>query len=289
MRAYQIITDTDANLPVSFVKEYQIPEIPQYYSFGDEVHAGVGSLSPAEFYKRMRDGEMPQSQGINPAVTEETFRAALDAGKDVLYISFAATLSGSYGVAVMVAKELQEEYPEAKILCIDSNSISLSEGLLVVKAVKLQQEGKSIDETAAWLENYKQKMAVVFTVDDMNHLYRGGRISKAVAILGTTLNLKPLLNLTEEGTLVSCGKVRGRKRSYGALVDYMAERLGTMKDKNDWIGIVHGDCEEDALALAELVKERFGFENFMIEQVNPSIGTHSGPGALGLIFLGERR
>lgn len=290
MKEYQIITDTNSDLPQSYVKEHGLMQVPQYYSIGDTIYEGAGGIAPSEFYKMMREGTMPQSQAINPAVVEEKFRSVLDQEKDILYISFSSNLSGSCDIARMVAKQLiEEDYPEAKIEIIDSLCVSLGEGLMVNKALQLQEAGKSLEEVRDWLEEHKLHLCVKFTVDDLFHLQRGGRVSKATAVVGSVLNLKPVLRLTDEGKLEAAGTVRGRKKSLLALVDYMGEKLPGYEELNDMVAIVHGDCYQDAQFVAEQVTKRFGITNIMIGDVNPSIGVHSGPGALGLLFFGSSR
>lgn len=290
MRAYQIVTDTNSDLPQSYVKEHGLVQIPQYYSIGDAVYEGSAGPAPAEFYRLMREGTMPQSQAVNPAVAEEKFRAISDAGKDILYVSFSSALSGSCDIVRMVAKQLKEEaYPDAVIEIVDSLCVSLGEGLLVNKALQMQEAGKSLEEVKAWLEEHAAHLCVKFTVDDLFHLQRGGRVSKATAVVGSVLNLKPVLKLTAEGKLEAAGTVRGRKKSLLALVDYMAEKMPGYEALNDMVAVVHGDCLADAQFVAEQVTKRFGIQNIMIGDVNPSIGVHSGPGALGLLFFGKER
>ena len=189
----------------------------------------------------------------------------------------------------LAAEELKEEYPDRKILVVDSLCASLGEGLFVYKAVQMKEAGASVDEVAAWLEEHKQNFCHVFTVDDLFHLYRGGRVSKAAAIVGTMINLKPLLHVDDEGHLIPLSKVRGRKKSLATLVSMMEERIGSWKDKNDIIFISHGDCEEDAQYVAKLVREKFGYESFLINTIGATIGTHSGPGTVALFFMGEYR
>ena len=290
MRPYQIVTDTNSDLPREYVEAHQLVQIPQYYSIGDTVYEGSGGIAPSEFYKMMREGTMPQSQAVNPAVAEEKLRSVLDQGEDVLYISFSSALSGSCDIVRMVAKQLKEEdYPDATIEIVDSLSVSLGEGLLVNKAFELKAQGKTLEEVKAWLEEHIQHQCVRFTVDDLFHLQRGGRVSKTTAVVGSVLNLKPVLGLTKEGKLEAAGTVRGRKKSMLALVDYMGERIQGYEELNDTVAIVHGDCLEDAKFVAEQVEKRFGIKNFIIGDVNPSIGVHSGPGALGLLFFGSER
>ena len=198
-------------------------------------------------------------------------------------------MSSSYNNAAVVARELNEQYTGNKVIVIDTLSASLGQGLVVHKAVQLRKEGKTIDETAAWVEENKLHFCHQFTVDDLNHLYRGGRVSKLTAVAGTLIHVKPILHVSDEGKLIPIGKVRGRKKSLIALVDNMERTIGSYRDKNDIVFISHGDALEEAEYVAELVKERFGIENFLINPVSPTIGAHSGPGTIALFYMGDRR
>ena len=189
----------------------------------------------------------------------------------------------------MAAEELQEEYPERKLIVIDSLCACLGEGLLVYKAVQLKRAGKSLEEVAAWVEENKLHMVHNFTVDDLNHLYRGGRVSKTAAFLGTIVNIKPILHVDNEGHLIPLSKVRGRKKSLLTLVDSMEKQMGSFRDQNDIVFISHGDCIEDADYVASVIKERFGIDAFLINYIGPTIGTHSGPGTVALFYMGEYR
>ena len=172
---------------------------------------------------------------------------------------------------------------------MDSLSATLGQGLLVYKAVQLKEAGKNLDEIAAWLEENKYHLVHNFTVDDLFHLHRGGRLSKTAAIVGTMINLKPVLHVDDEGHLVMLSKVRGRKKSLIGLVDCMEKQLGDWKDKNDIIFISHGDCEEDANYVAEKVKEKYQINTIIMNQVGATIGAHSGPGTMALFFVGDER
>lgn len=289
MRDYVIITDTNSDLPKQYVKEHNLLLIPQYTTLDGVTYEGAEGIEPSEFYRKMREGSVPQSQAINPAVVEETFRSILSQGNDILYISFSSTLSSSYEVAVMVAKQLEEEFPESQIRVIDSMNVSLSEGLLVHKAWKKKQEGASLDENVQWLEENKMHVCVKFTVDDLHHLQRGGRVSKTTAVVGSILNIKPMMILDNNGQLKPVGTVRTRKKALMALVDYMGEKISGWEEENEIVGIVHGDCPDDARFVAEQVKEKYHIPEVMINDINPSIGVHAGPGALGLLFFGSGR
>ena len=215
--------------------------------------------------------------------------SALTAGKDILCISFSSALSTTYQSACIAAEDLRAEHPEAKIIVIDSLCASMGEGLFVHKAVMMKEEGKSIDEIAAWLEENKLHVVHNFTVDDLFHLYRGGRVSKTAAVVGSMINLKPILHVDNEGHLIPLSKVRGRKKSLIALVDSMEKQIGAWRDKNDIVFISHGDSLEDAQFVAELIKKRLGIENFLINHIGPTIGAHSGPGTIALFYMGDYR
>lgn len=289
MRDFVITTDSNSDLPNGYIDKLGTVIIPQYYSFGATVYGDELHMPPTEFYERMKNGELPQSQANNPAVIEEKFSAVLDRGLDIIHIAFSSALSGSYNNVCMVVKELQEEYPEAKITVIDSLNVSLGETLLVLHATDLKKKGLSYDEIVTDLENYKQHINVQFTVDDLFHLQRGGRVSKTTALVGSALNLKPFLLVTEAGTLASDGTVRGRKKSLKNLVERMKNTLEDTPELSSPVGIVHGNCFEDASEVAELIRTELGFTDIIINDISPSIGTHAGPGALGVIYYGKQK
>ncbi|MBR5248410.1 MAG: DegV family protein [Lachnospiraceae bacterium] len=289
MREFVITTDSNSDLALEYIEENHIGIIPHYYMVEEEVYGGGRELTIKEFYDAMRQQKKVGTMASNPAVIEETFLAYEKEGKDVLHISFSSALSGGCSNVQVVASQVMEEHPQMKIVVIDTLSVSLGEALMIMKAVALKKEGKSLEETVESLEQMIPHLCVQFTVDDLNHLYRGGRLSKTSAILGTVVNIKPILYVDEAGKLVALSKVRGRKKALNTLADNLEDRLGSFRDQQIAIGIVHGDCEEDALYLKQMLKERFGFQDFLIGPVGPSIGAHSGPGALGLIFLGQHR
>ena len=208
---------------------------------------------------------------------------------DVLHIAFSSGLSGSYNSSRIGAEELAEEYTKHKVTVVDSLCASLGEGLLVHKALQNQEKGMSLEENRQWLEDNKLHLVHNFTVDDLFHLHRGGRVSKTAAVIGTMINLKPVLHVDDEGHLIPVSKVRGRKKSLIALVDNMEKQMGAYREQNDIVFISHGDCEEEAKFVADLVKQRFGIESFLINYVGPTIGAHSGPGTMALFFMGEYR
>ena len=291
MAEYIISTDTSCDFPLEYVKQHQLPLVTLFYSI-DGVTGENGCPSSdvlKNFYDKMRAGSMTKTQQASIEDTEKVFREILKEGKDILHIAFSSGLSGTANAARLAAENMMEEFPERKIIVIDSLCASLGQGLLVDYALKLQQQGKTMEETAKWLEDHIQNICHLFTVEDLKYLQRGGRISKTTALVGTMIGIKQVLHVDPEGKLVSISKVRGRKQSIQALVNKMEENIGKYRGEKQPIFISHGDCIEDANYLAELVKERFGYDEFLINDVGPTIGAHSGPGTLALFFMGETR
>lgn len=288
MRDYVITTDSNSDLPAELIRDHHMTIVPQYYAFGDTVYGDELNMTPTEFYAKMREGEMPTSMANNPEVIRNRFEPILKAGNDILHIGFSSALSGSYSNVVMVSKELMEEYEGSKILVLDTLNVSIGESLQVLRALDLQAAGKTLEETAAVLEEEKLFYNTQFTVSDLFHLQRGGRVSKATAIIGSIVNVKPLLSLSPEGTLLASGTVRGRKKSLSTLIKRMQETLPAEVDYTRPVGIVHADCPEDALYLEKQVRE-LGFTNVLVNDVSPSIGVHAGPGAIGVLYYGIRR
>ncbi|MCI8463813.1 MAG: DegV family protein [Lachnospiraceae bacterium] len=289
---FKITTDSTADLPVSYLKENNVGCMPISYILDGVTYGGDKELDWKEFYAMMREqGKMPTTSQINPAEAKEYFEEYIKTDKEILHLAFSSGLSGTCGNMRMAAEEIMEEHPDVKIVVVDSLCASMGEGLFVHKAVKLRDQGKSLEETAAWLNENVQNFVHVFTVDDLFHLYRGGRVSKTAAVIGTLVSIKPKLHVDSEGHLIVIGKVRGRKKSLSALVDYMEEKMGSrvQENKDDYVFISHGDALEDAEYVRDQIRERFGMEHFMINHIGPTIGAHSGPGTIALFFMGESR
>lgn len=290
MKNYIITTDTTCDLPAEYIKEHHIGMLSLTYTLEGNTYNWEHPLPVKDFYNCMRNGSLPTTSQANPEEAKTLFEHIIkEQDADILHIAFSSGLSGSYNSSRIAAEELAEEYPDHRIIVIDSLCASLGEGLLVHKAVTMKEQGQSLDETASWIEENKLHLVHNFTVDDLFHLYRGGRVSKTAAFVGTMINLKPLLHVDNEGHLIPLSKVRGRKKSMLALVDAMEKQIGSWKDKNDIIFISHGDCEEEANYLASLIKERLGYDSFLINYVGPTIGAHTGPGVIALFYMGDFR
>jgi len=289
MTDYIITSDNMGDLPEEYVREHGLLLMSLTYLLEGVSYNEDHPLPYQEFYAKMRSGSMPTTSQINPEEAKEKFREFLKVNKRIIHIAFSSGLSGTCGSVGIAARELMEEDPECRITVVDSLAASLGQGLLVHKALEQQKKGLSYEEMVQWLEEYRFHVCHNFTVDDLFHLYRGGRVSKAAAVVGTMINLKPLLHVDNEGKLIPVGKVRGRKKSLTALVDAMEKQVGSWREKNDVVFISHGDCIEDAEFVKKLVEQRFGIHNFIINPVGPTIGAHSGPGTLALFYMGDVR
>ncbi len=284
-----IIIDSCTDLPYSYVMEHDIKVVNLTYQFKgkENVDDFFQSISPKSFYDEVRAGEMSTTSQVNSDVYIKTFRPFIEKNIPVISLSFSSALSGSFGSSVLAKDMLLEEYPEADLTLIDTKSASLGEGLIVWYVIKMLKEGKSKEEIVKWVEDNKLKVAHWFTVDDLNHLKRGGRVSSAAAFLGTMLNIKPVLHVDNEGRLIPVTKVKGRKKSIRALFEKLQETIVNPEEQT--IFISHGDALEDAQYLADLIKENYNVKSIVLNYVGPVIGSHSGPGTLALFFLASGR
>lgn len=289
MDNYVITTDNMTDLPDRYFQEHGLGVMSLTYMIDGKSYNKDNELPYKEFYAKMRGGSMPTTSQVNPDEAKAEFLKFLKMSRKIIHIAFSSGLSGSCNSARIAAEELMEEQPDCQITVIDSLCASLGEGLLVHHAVTRRDQGMGYEELIHWIEEKKLNIIHNFTVDDLFHLYRGGRVSKAAAIVGTMINLKPVLRVDQEGHLVPVAKVRRRKKSLVTLVDSMEKQIGSWAGKNDTVFISHGDCEEDAQYVADLVRERFGIQNFLINPVGPTIGAHSGPGTLALFYMGDSR
>ena len=287
MSTYQIITDSCCDLSIEKLKELNVLSVSLRLMFRGEERPDAVTDDIKEVYNTMRAGENATTSAANPENWANAIEPVLAQGKDALVIAFSSGLSTTYQSAVIAADELREKYPDRKINVVDSLCASLGQGLLVWYACDKRDAGMDLDTLTAWLEENKYRLCHWFTVDDLNFLKRGGRISAATALVGTMLQIKPVLHMDNEGKLVSVSKSRGRKASIDALAAKMAELQ--LVGQNDRISICHGDCLEDAQYLAQKLKEKLGVKEVYIGYTGAVIGSHSGPGTLALFFLGSKR
>lgn len=290
MKDFVIVTDSCCDLTDALAKEAELTVIPMVLNIsGNEYHNYLDEreISSKDFYARLRSGENASTSAVNMDVFTGVFEDILKQDKDVLYLGFSSGLSSTYHVSTLVAEELSKKYPDSKIYCVDTLAASMGEGLLVYLSALQKQAGKSIEEVRDFAENNKLKLCHWFTVDDLNHLKRGGRVSATTAFVGSLLNIKPILHVDDEGHLINVGKVRGRKMSIETIFENM--KKSAINPSEQIVFISHGDCEEDALTLKKMVEKEFHPKEIHINTIGPVIGAHSGPGTLALFFLGTHR
>ena len=288
MRNYVIYTDSSADISPAILKEWGVSCLSLTFRFNDsEREWSNADMEISEFYNKMRAGGIAKTAAVNSETFRDSFEATLREGNDILYIGFSSGLSTTYNSARIAAESLKEDYPDAKVITVDSLAASAGLGMLVRLAVMKKAEGKSIDEVASYIESIKLKMCHWFTVDDLVYLKRGGRVSPTVAFVGNLLGIKPVLHVDNDGHLVNVTKVRGRRASITALFEKYGELAENPTDSLVYIS--HGDCRSDAELLAAMIKEKYGVETEIITDVGPVIGAHSGPGTLALFFVGKER
>lgn len=288
--SFVLVTDSSANLTTDIIEKFNIEIIPMIFLVNDVEYRSYKkgeNVDIKQYYDMMRNKEHIKTSLLSPEMYIEAFKPFLENGQDILYIGFSSGLSGTYQSSKIAAETLAEEYPERKIVAWDSLCASMGEGLMVYYAAKMKEEGKSMDEILSWLEDNRLKLCHWFTVDDLFFLKRGGRISATTAILGSALNIKPVLHVDDNGKLVSVDKARGRKQSMNALVAKFEETA--INPKEQIVFISHGDCIDDANYIKDRLRERLGIEDVVINYIDPVIGSHSGPGTLAIFFLGTQR
>ena len=286
---FKLMTDTSANLEPDVISAYDIGVIPfNYYLNGDErTCMDIAAFDGKAYYDAIRSGAKASTSQVPPQRYIEYMKPLLDAGSDVLFVGMSSGISGSYSSAEAAAAELRELYPERRIRLVDTLGASLGEGLLAIKAGELRQAGKSIDEAADELIRLRMRMCQIFTVDDIMHLRRTGRLSNLTAVIGAVLHIKPLLKGDREGKIVCFQKVRGRRSAIKAIAQSYA-RLVVSPDSQT-VGIAHAGCIEDAELLKSLISELAPPKRIMTVCYEPVTGSHVGPGALALFFLGSDR
>ena len=288
--SYRITTDSTCDMSPDYYREEEVAVIGLSYQIdGKEYREGADDALPIqEFYARLRAGSFSTTMQVNSYDFMEFAEPYLQNGEDILHLCFSSGLSGTYESVVRGADELRQKYPDRKIVVVDSLAASMGEGLLLYYAVEHRKAGMTLEENAKWLEENKLHLCHWFTVDDLMHLHRGGRVSKTSAVFGSLLGIKPVLHVDDEGHLILMSKSRGRVASMEALAAKMKETVHA-DVADQMIFISHGDCLEDAQKLAEIVKKTTGATKIQIHEIGTVIGSHSGPGTLALFFLGSHR
>lgn len=290
MRDYVIMTDSCCDLTDQMARDLELEVLPLTMHMDGQDYpndlAGT-AISNQEFYKRIRAGKLATTSAVNVGQFQDAMRRVLESGRDIVCVCFSSALSTTYQSAVIAAEDLRAEFPEAEVHVVDSLSASLGQGLLLYLAVEQKRKGLTAAELAKWVEDNRLTVCHWFTVDDLNFLKRGGRVSATTALLGTMLSIKPIMHTSDEGKLVPVSKVRGRKASLKALIDKIAE-LG-IEPSEQVMFICHADCEVEARAVAEEMKARYGVKEVYINYIGPVIGSHTGPNTMGIFFVGTKR
>ena len=287
MRDYIITVNSTVDTGKEWLKERNVPVIPLKYTIDGQEYTDMYGLSDKEFFQKLREVKMSVTSQINPEEAKEMLEPYVKEGKDVLHLAFSSALSGTCNSMKIAAEELQEEYPEAKVIVVDTLCACMGEAMLLYYALKQKEAGKAIEEVAQWAEENKLHVCHNVTVDDLFHLHRGGRVSKTAAVLGTMVKVKPIIHMDDNGALQVIGKERGRKKSLHKIVDMAVERSEGWD--NEIIMITHGDCLEDAEYVAKLVREKMGVENVLIHNIGTVIGSHTGPGVVATFCMGNKR
>ena len=285
--SYRIITDNCCDFPADMYNDLGLDVVPLVVRFQDKEVTQYSEKWLKKMYDGMRQGDTATTSAVNPQGWSEVIEPVLAAGLDALVLTFSSGLSTTHQSAVIAATELADKYPDRKIRVIDTLCASLGQGLLVWYACQKRDEGMSFDELGNWVEENKKNLAMWFTVDDLMFLKRGGRVSAATALVGTMLQIKPVLHVDDEGKLINVAKARGRK----AAIEALAKKVGEtgLPGQNDTVFISHGDCLEDAQLLEKILQEKYGVKKAFIYYVGAVIGSHAGPGTLALFFMGSKR
>ena len=288
MTTYQIISDSCCDFTAQQYRDNNVLCVPLTVVYNDQAHDNFSDeKSVKEFYDTLRSGVMATTSAANPEAWSAAMEPVLASGRDVLVLAFSSALSVTYQSAVIAAGELSEKYPDRKIQVVDSRCAALGQGFLLWQACRKRDEGLSLEELTAWIEENKLHVCHWVTVDDLSHLKRGGRISGATALVGTMLNIKPIIHVDEEGRLVNVAKCRGRK----AAMEFLAAKVGEAGEgfDNATVFVAHGDCPEDAAALENTLKTKYGVKEVVTGYVGPVIGAHTGPGVLVVFYMGNNR
>ena len=288
-RLFDILTDTGCDMPVEYFTEHDVKMVKLGFMMNDVNYEGEDGLSiePKAFYDKMREGSMPTTYQVTAEAAKPHIEASLKNGKDVLVLSFSSGLSGTAGSFAIAARDLKKEYPDRKIIVVDTLCASMGQGLLLDYVVKKADEGVSIEDTAAYAEDLKLHICHQVTVDDLFHLKRGGRVSATTAVVGSMLKIKPIIHVDNEGHLVAIGKAMGRKKALHTLVETIVSTADM--DENDPIFISHGDCMEDVEYVKKVILDKMPGVKIYVHYIGPVIGSHSGVGTVAIFHKGTHR
>lgn len=288
MKDYIICTDSGCDIRRNILEEWGVPYVELTFRFDQEDKDYTDKdIAIKDFYDRMKEGSIAKTSAVNPDTFTGMFEQHVSQGKDVLYLGFSSGLSTTCNSAHIAAKELSEQYPDNKVLVVDTLCASAGQGLLLYLVLQKKELGYSVEEAAAYAEEIKAKICHWFTVDDLEYLKRGGRISPTVALVGNVLGVKPVLHVDNEGHLVNKLKVRGRK----AALKVLAEKYGELAEdvQGGTVFICNADCMQDVETLKDMIKEKYGAKVELVTDIGPVIGAHAGPGTIAVFFVGKER
>ena len=290
MNDFVIVTDSSCDLPNDLVQKLELHVVPLAFIMGDKTYWNYPDnreVSPEDFYGRQKQGQMATTNAVNVGQATDVLEPILKQGKDLLVLAFSSGLSTTCNSFQIAATELGAQYPDRKVFVVDTLCASLGQGMLVAQAAQLRQQGKSMEEVRDWVEDNKLRQCHWFTVNDLFFLKKGGRVSAATAVVGTMLQIKPVMHVDDAGHLINVGKARGRKASLTALADKVGELAEDPASQTMYIS--HSACLEDAQFVADEVKRRYGVKEIVINSIGPVIGAHTGPGCVALFFMGKHR
>jgi DegV family protein with EDD domain len=290
MNDFVIVTDSSCDLPDELVRKLELHIAPLAFTMGDKTYHNYPDnreMSPEEFYNRQKQGQMATTNAVNVGQATEVLEPILQGGRDVLVLAFSSGLSTTYNSFKIAGDELAAQFPDRKVFVVDTLSASLGQGMLITQAARLRLDGKTIEEVRDWTEQNKLRQCHWFTVNDLFFLKKGGRVSAATALVGSMLQIKPVMHMDDEGHLINVSKARGRKASLLALADKVGELAEDPASQTMYIS--NSDCPEDAQFVADEVKRRYGVKEVVINSIGPVIGAHTGPGCVALFFMGKHR
>lgn len=285
--SYELLTDSNSELPLELQKKHNLTFVPMPYTIEDEeYYYDLGENTDFKtFFNKIRNGSMPTTSTYPPVYYEELMRPILEQGKDILFISFSSQLSAAFSFLNAAKMTLQEEFPERTIRLVDTKRISALMAVLLIEVLEMYEAGKPLEEVAQWIENNYVRSHGYFTVDDLNHLKRGARISPTMAVVGSMMQVKPILTFNNDGKIISKENARGRKKSIKRLMELTVNNVEIPEEST--LIVMHADCEDDARTLVDMIEEKVKFKKIYLQYVGPVIGSHCGPNTLASCFMGN--
>ena len=281
--AIKIITDSACDITRATEEQYGIEIIPLQVDIDGNLYKDREDITPDKVYEKMREGAVPKTSLVLSDRVTDSFRKHAQEGDEVIYLSFSGALSGSYNLAKLTADDICAEYPDFKIQIIDTKCASFGQGMVVIFAAQALESGMGYDELVKKIRDWSDNMEHIFTVDDLEYLYRGGRVSRATKTVGGLLGIKPILHVDNEGKLVSLEKSRGTKKTLSRMVDIMGKLNPNVG--NESVGIIHADSAENAEYVRKMVTEKYGCKNILMSELGAVVGAHAGPGTIAIFFL----